>query len=230
VTGVQTCALPISVADIEKDVEARLKRMSRTVKMAGFRPGKVPMKIVAQTYGHQARSEAIGAAVEKAFGEKVREQQLRIAGQPRIEPGDSTEEGKLSFTAVFEVYPDVQRGSLADKEISRPVFTVGEAEVEHPIEVLRKQRTRYEAADRAAAEGDRVVIDFTGRKGGEEFEGGKAEDFPFVIGAGSMLKDFEEATKGLKAGDTKTFEMTFPEDYHAEDLAGQTVEFEIRVK
>jgi len=222
--------MTVAVADIEKDVEARLKRMSRTVKMAGFRPGKVPMKIVAQTYGHQARSEAIGAAVEKAFGEKVREQQLRIAGQPRIEPGDSTEEGKLSFTAVFEVYPDVQPGSLADKEISRPVFTVGEAEVERTIEVLRKQRTRYEAADRAAAEGDRVVIDFTGRKGGEEFQGGKAEDFPFVIGAGSMLKDFEEATKGLKAGDTKTFEMTFPEDYHAEDLAGQTVEFEIRVK
>lgn len=222
--------MTVAVADIEKDVEARLKRMSRTVKMAGFRPGKVPMKIVAQTYGQQARSEAIGAAVEKAFGEKVREQELRIAGQPQIEPGEKAEEGMLSFTAVFEVYPEVQPGSLADKEIARSVFTVGDAEVDQTIEVLRKQRTQYEAADRAAAEGDRVMIDFTGRKDGEEFEGGKAEDFPFVIGAGSMLKDFEEAVKGMSAGDAKTFEMTFPEDYHAEALAGQTVEFDIKLK
>ena len=222
--------MTVAVADIEKDVEARLKRMSRTVKMAGFRPGKVPMKIVAQTYGQQARSEAIGAAVEKAFGEKVREQELRIAGQPQIEPGEKAEEDMLSFTAVFEVYPEVQPGSLADKEISRAVFTVGDAEVDQTIEVLRKQRTKYEAADRAATEGDRVVIDFTGRKDGEEFEGGKAEDFPFVIGAGSMLKDFEEAVKGVSAGDAKTFEMTFPEDYQAEALAGQKVEFDITLK
>lgn len=222
--------MTVAVADIEKDVEARLKRMSRTVKMAGFRPGKVPMKIVAQTYGGQARSDAIGAAVEKAFSEKMRESEERIAGQPRIEPGDKAEDGMLSFTAIFEVYPQVQPGSLAEQTLERPVFTVGDAEVDQTIEVLRKQRTKYETVERSAAEGDRVVIDFTGRKDGEEFEGGKADDFPFVIGAGSMLKDFEEAVKGLSVGESKTFEMTFPDDYHAEALAGQKVEFDVALK
>ena len=222
--------MTVALADIEKDVEARLKRISRTAKMAGFRPGKIPMKIVAQTYGGQARSDAIGALVEKAFSEKVREQELRIAGQPSIEPGDATADGMLSFTAIFEVYPDVEPGSLAEQTLERPAFTVGDAEVDKTIDVLRKQRTTYEAADRAAAEGDRVVIDFAGRTDGELFEGGQADDFPFVIGAGSMLKDFEEAVKGLSAGETKKFEMTFPDDYHAEALAGQKVEFEITLK
>lgn len=220
----------VPLADIEKEVDSRLKRMARTVKMAGFRPGKVPLKIVAQTYGAQARSEAIGAAVEKAFGEKVREQDLRIAGQPRIEPGEAVGEGVLAFSAVFEVYPEVRPGSLSEQKIERAVFSVGEAEVDKTIDVLRKQRTRYEPTDRAAAEGDRVVIDFIGRKDGEPFDGGQADDFPFVIGAGSMLKDFEEAVTGLAKGATKTFEMTFPDDYHAESLAGQKVEFEITVK
>jgi len=198
--------------------------------MPGFRPGKVPMKIVAQTYGSQARSEAIGAAVEKAFGDKVREQNLRVAGYPRIEPREAAAEGALEFSAVFEVYPQVPLGDLSEQKVERPVLTVGDAEVDKTIEVLRKQRTTFDAVDRPAQDGDRVVIDFAGRKDGELFEGGKAQDFPFVIGAGSMLKDFESAVLGLKVGETKTFEMTFPEDYHATDLAGQKVEFEITVK
>lgn len=222
--------MTVPLADIEKDVEARLKRMARTVKMAGFRPGKVPLKLVAQTYGPQVRSEAVGAAVEKVFNVKVGEQGLRVAGQPSIEPGQATAEGELSFTAVFEVYPEVKPGSLAETQLERPVLEVGDAEVDKTIDVLRKQRTTYTPAERAAADGDRVTIDFVGRKDGEEFEGGKADDFPFVIGEGSMLKDFEEAVKGLSAGDSKTFEMTFPEDYQAEQLAGQKVEFEIAVK
>ncbi|MCK0511192.1 trigger factor [Aromatoleum buckelii] len=222
--------MSVPMAEIDKEVDSRLKRMARTVKMPGFRPGKVPMKIVAQTYGSQARSEAIGAAVEKAFGDKVREQNLRVAGYPRIEPREAAAEGALEFSAVFEVYPQVPLGDLSGQKVERPVLTVGDAEVDKTIEVLRKQRTTFEAVDRPAQEGDRVVIDFAGRKEGELFEGGKAQDFPFVIGAGSMLKDFESAVLGLKAGETKTFEMTFPEDYHAKDLAGQKVEFEITVK
>lgn len=222
--------MSVPMAEIDKEVDSRLKRMARTVKMPGFRPGKVPMKIVAQTYGSQARSEAIGAAVEKAFGDKVREQNLRVAGYPRIEPREAAEEGALEFSAVFEVYPQVPLGDLSGQKVERPVLTVGDAEVDKTIEVLRKQRTTFEAADRPAQDGDRVVIDFAGRKDGELFEGGKAQDFPFVIGAGSMLKDFESAVLGLKVGETKTFEMTFPEDYHATDLAGQKVEFEITVK
>ncbi|MBD5800879.1 Trigger factor [Azoarcus sp. Aa7] len=222
--------MSVSMADIDKEVDARLKRMARTVKMPGFRPGKVPLKIVAQTYESQARSEAIGAAVEKAFGDTVREQNLRVAGYPRIEPKEAAGEGTLSFSAVFEVYPQVELGDLSQSKIERPVLAVGDAEVDKTIEVLRKQRTRFETSERAAADGDRVVIDFAGRKDGELFEGGQAQDFPFVIGAGSMLKDFETAVTGLAAGESKTFDMTFPEDYHARNLAGQTVQFEVTVK
>ncbi|AYH44821.1 trigger factor [Azoarcus sp. DN11] len=222
--------MSVSVAEIDKEVEARLKRMARTVKMPGFRPGKVPMKIVAQTYESQARSEAIGAAVEKAFGDSVREQNLRVAGYPRIEPKDAAAEGTLEFSAVFEVYPQIELGDLSQSKIERPALVVGDAEVEKTVEVLRKQRTRFETAERAAGEGDRVVIDFAGRKDGELFDGGQAQDFPFVIGAGSMLKDFEAAVTGLAAGESKTFDMTFPEDYHARNLAGQAVQFEVTVK
>jgi trigger factor len=222
--------MSVPMAEIEKEVESRLKRMARTVKMPGFRPGKVPMKIVAQTHGPQARSEAIGAAVEKAFGDKVREQNLRVAGYPRIEPKEPSGDGALEFSAVFEVYPDVPLGDVSAHSIQRPVLTVGEAEVDKTVDVLRKQRTSFAEADRAAQDGDRVVIDFAGRKDGEPFEGGQAQDFPFVIGAGSMLKDFEAAVQGLKAGEGKTFDMTFPEDYHAKHLAGQQVRFEITVK
>ncbi len=222
--------MSVAVADIDKEVDARLKRMARSVKMPGFRPGKVPMKIVAQTHGAQARGEAVGAAVEKAFTEAVRAQELRVAGYPKIEPKEAANADVLEFTAVFEVYPKVVPGDLAGHKIERPVLSVGEAEVDKTIDVLRKQRTTFVAADRAAAEGDRVVIDFTGSKDGEVFEGGQAQDFPFVVGAGSMLKDFEAAVTGLKAGDSKTFDMTFPEDYHAEHLAGQAVQFEVTVK
>ena len=222
--------MTVSMADVEKEVEARLKRMARTIKMPGFRPGKVPMKIVAQTHGAQARSEAIGAAVEQAFGAAVREQQLRVAGFPHIEPKEAANPAEaLEFTAVFEVYPEVEPGDLSAQKIERPVLEVGEAEVEKTIDVLRKQRTTFVDADRAAEDGDRVVIDFIGRKDGEPFEGGQGQEFPFVIGAGSMLKDFETAVAGLKAGETKTFDMTFPEDYHAQQLAGQAVQFEITV-
>ena len=222
--------LSVPLADIEKEVDARLKRMARSVKLPGFRPGKVPLKIVAQNYGAQARSEAIGAAVEKCFGEKIREQNLRIAGSPSIEPLESGQEGAFNFTAVFEVYPEIVLGDLSGQQVERPILTVGDAEVDKTIEVLRKQRTTYAATERAAQENDRVVIDFTGRKDGELFEGGAAEDFPFVVGAGSMLKDFEAAVIGMTVGESKTFDMTFPEDYHAANLAGQAVQFDITLK
>ena len=221
--------IAVSLADIEKEVDARLKRMARTVKMPGFRPGKVPLKIVAQTHGGQARGEAVGAAVERAFGAKVVADNLRVAGYPQIEPKESADTGTLEFTAVFEVYPDVVVGDLSAHQIERPVLTVGDAEVDKTIEVLRKQRTTYSVVERAAADGDRVVIDFTGRKDGEVFDGGQAQDFPFVIGSGAMLKDFEAAVIGLQAGESKTFDMTFPAEYHAPKLAGQAVQFEVKL-
>ncbi len=222
--------MSVPMAEIEQEVESRLKRMARTVKMPGFRPGKVPMNIVARTYGAQARSEAIGAAVEKAFGSKVREQNLRVAGYPRIEPKEAgAEGGALEFSAVFEVYPEVVPGDLSTRTVERPSLVVGDVEVDKTIDVLRKQRTTFSLVERAAAEGDRVVIDFIGRKDGEPFEGGQAQGFPFVVGAGAMLKDFESAVIGMTAEGNKTFDMTFPEDYHAKQLAGQAVQFEITV-
>jgi trigger factor len=222
--------MSVTLTDIDKDVEVRLRKLSRTVKMPGFRPGKVPLNVVARNYEPQARSEAIGAAVEKAFGEAVRAQNMRVAGHPRIEPKEAPAQGTLEFSAVFEVYPEVVVGDLSEREIERPVLEVGDAEVDQTIEVLRKQRVRFDAADRAAASGDQVTIDFTGRKDGVPFEGGQAQDFSFVLGAGSMLQEFDTNVMSLKAGESKTFDLTFPEEYHASQLAGQTVQFEVTVK
>ncbi|SDH41095.1 trigger factor [Propionivibrio dicarboxylicus] len=221
--------LSVVIADLDKDVEARLRKIGKTVKMPGFRPGKVPAAIIKQQYGHEAQSEAIGEALEKAFGEAVRSQKLRVAGQPRIEPKTGESTTHMEFTAIFEVFPEITLGDLSSVEIKRSTLEVGDAELDNTIAVLRKQRTQYEPVDRVAAKGDRVTIDFLGKKGGEPFAGGQATDYPFVIGEGAMLADFEAAVTGLKAGESKTFEMTFPADY-VKDLAGQTVSFEITVK
>ena len=222
--------MSVPLAEIDKDVETRLKKMARTVKMPGFRPGKVPFRMVAQSYGPQARSEAIGAAVEKALGEQIRAQSLRVAGYPNIEPKEAAGTDALEFTAVFEVYPEIVIADVSTQEVERPQLAVTDAEVDKTLDVLRKQRTTFVPVERIAQDGDRVAVDFTGRKDGEEFEGGKAVDFAFVIGGGQMLKDFETAVLGLGVGESKTFDMTFPADYHAAHLAGQTVQFEVTLK
>lgn len=222
--------MTVALAEVDKDVEQRLKHLSRTVKMPGFRPGKVPLKMVAQQYGSQARSEAIGAAVEKAYGEKLREQKLRVAGYPRIEPKADASPGLLGFTAVFEVYPDVTLADISGQTIEKPTLTVTEAEVDKTIEVLRKQRTTYTETDRAAIKDDRLLIDFVGRKDGEEFPGGKASDYGVMVGGGMMLPDFETQLEGVKAGERKAFDVTFPADYQNAELAGTTAQFEMHVK
>jgi trigger factor len=222
--------MTVAMADIENDVEQRLKKMARTVKMPGFRPGKVPLKIVEQQYGAQARNEAIGEAVEKAFGNAVREQNLRVAGYPRIESKGGEDAARLEFSAVFEVYPEIRLNGIGDKSIERPQLDVGEAEVDKTIEVLRKQRTTFSKAERAAEKNDRVVIDFTGKLNGEVFQGGQAEDYPVVLGEGRMLPDFENGIVGLKAGERRTFDLTFPGDYQVSELAGKQVSFEVALK
>ncbi|MDY0055723.1 MAG: trigger factor [Methyloversatilis sp.] len=222
--------MSVVAADVEKNVAARLARMARTVKMPGFRPGKVPMKLVEQQYSAQARSEAFTEAVQQAFGAAVREQNLRVAGFPKIEPAESTEPGKVFFSATFEVYPEIVAADLSGKALERSVLTVGDAEVEKTLDVLRKQRVSYVSADKAAAKDDRIVMDFRGTREGEAFDGGTAEDFPVVLGAGALLPEFESNVEGLKAGDSKTFSLTFPEDYQAKDLAGTTVQFEVKIK
>ncbi len=222
--------LSLTIADLDKDVDLRLKRIGKNFKMAGFRPGKVPANIVKQQYGDQARYEAMNEALERAFGETVKAQKLRVAGQPSIEPKATESKTDLEFTAVFEVYPEVKLGDLTDVEVERSVLEVGDAELNSTLDVLRKQRVKYEPVDRAAAKGDRVSIDFLGKKDGVPFQGGEASDYPFVLGEGAMLADFENAVSGLKAGESKTFEMTFPADYQAKDLAGQLVSFEVTAK
>ncbi len=220
----------VQMADIDKEVEQRLKTMARTVKMAGFRPGKVPFRMVQQHYGAQARSEAIGEAVEKAFGTAVREQNLRVAGYPRIEPKSGEDASRLEFSAVFEVYPEVKLNGLGDKNIERPQIELGDAEVDKTLEVLRKQRTTYSAVERAAGNGDRVTIDFTGRLDGEIFKGGQATDYPVVLGEGRMLPEFENGIVGLTPGESRTFDLTFPGDYQVAELAGKLVGFEVKLK
>ena len=222
--------MSVPLTEIDRDVEQRLKRLARTVRMPGFRPGRVPFKLVVQQYGPQARSEALGEAVQKAFGDAVRERNLRVAGYPRIEPKQGEDAAQLQFSAVFEVYPEIVLGDVSGRQIERAVLTVGEPEVDKTIEVLRKQRMVFVQADRLAADGDRVVVDFTGRIDDAVFQGGHATDYPIVLGAGTMLPDFESQLRGVGAGASKTFDLTFPADYHAKELAGKTATFEVAVK
>lgn len=222
--------LSIAIANVEKEMDQRLKRMGKNVKMSGFRPGKVPFSIVKQQYGDQARHEVLSEELDRVFGETVTAQKMRVAGYPRIEPKTTESTTHLEFSAIFEVYPEFTPGDMSVAEIERPVLEVSAAEIEKTLDILRKQRVSYADADRAAAKEDRVVIDFLGKKDGVAFAGGQATDYPFVLGQGQMLPDFENAVEGSKAGETKTFDLTFPADYHAKDLAGQTVQFEITVK
>ncbi len=222
--------LSIAIGDVEKEMEQRLKRMGKNMKMSGFRPGKVPFSIVKQQYGNQARHEVLSEELDRVFGETVTAQKMRVAGYPRIEPKVTDSTTHLEFSAIFEVYPEITLGDTSTAEIERPVLEVSDAEIDKTLDILRKQRVSYEDTNRTAAIEDRVVIDFLGKKDGEPFQGGQATDYPFVLGQGMMLPDFEKAVEGAKAGETKTFDLAFPADYHAKDLAGQTVQFEITVK
>ena len=222
--------LSIAISNVEKEMEQRLKRMGKNMKMSGFRPGKVPFSIVKQQHGDQARHEVLSEELDRVFGEAVATQKMRVAGYPRIEPKVTESKTHLEFSAIFEVYPEITLGDTSTAEIERPVLEVSDAEIDKTLDILRKQRVSYIDTDRAAAVEDRVVIDFLGKKNGEPFQGGQATDYPFVLGQGMMLPDFEKAVEGAKVGESKTFDLAFPDDYHAKDLAGQTVQFEITVK
>jgi trigger factor len=223
-----TMAVPI--AEIDRQVDERLKRLARNVRMAGFRPGKVPFKLVAQQYGSQVRSEVIGEAVQQAFTNAVRDQNLRIAGYPQIERKEAAAEGQMEFSATFEIYPEVAPGDLATATIERPTLTVGDEHVDRTLEVLRKQRRKYEIAERPVATGDRVTIDFTGTIDDAEFPGGKGTDFAFVLGEGRMLADLETGVVGLGAGESRTVPVTFPANYQSADLAGKQASFSVTIK
>ena len=229
-------SMSVPIDEVERQYGERLKKMARGMKMSGFRPGKVPLKLVAQQYGPQVRSEVIGDALQKRFSDAVKEANLKVAGNPRIEPVAKDDDAgandkAFEFNATFEVYPEVKTGDLGSATIERPTVAVGDAEVDKTLEILRKQRTTFAATPgRAAQKGDKLTIDFEGKIGGEPFAGGAAQGFAFVLGEGRMLPEFEAAAVGLKAGESKTFEMKFPDDYHGKDVAGKTASFTITVK
>ena len=224
--------LTLPVVNVESEVQTRLKKIARTVKMDGFRPGKVPMNVVAQRYGYSVHYEVMNDKVGEAFANAANEAKLRVAGQPRITEKESSPDGEMTFDAVFEVYPDVKINDLSSAEVAKVSAEVTDAAIDKTIDILRKQRRTFSlrAHDAPAQTSDRLTVDFEGKIDGETFAGGKAEDFQFILGDGQMLKEFEDATQGMKAGESKTFQMVFPADYHGKDVAGKTADFMVTVK
>jgi len=224
--------LTLAAATINSEVESRLKKLSRTVKADGFRPGKVPMSVVAQRYGYSVHYEVMNDKVGQVFSEAVNEAKLRVAGAPKIAEKEGAPEGQMAFDATFEVYPEVKLGDLATAEVERVSTEVTEAAIDKTIDILRKQRRTF--AQRPASEGavadDRVTIDFEGKIDGVPFDGGKAEAFQFIIGEGQMLEQFDQAVRGMKAGESKTFPLQFPADYQGKDVAGKEADFLVTVK
>jgi len=233
-----TISFPLT--DVRTEVEKRLKVQARTAKAPGFRPGKVPLKMVAAQYGYQIESEVLNDKVGRAFNDAANENNLRVAGFPNIVPKEEAAEGQLAFDATFEVYPEVAIGDLTAVEIETVQADVSEAEIDKTIDILRKQRVHFHTKGEAgehgdggepiAANGDRVTGDFVGSIDGVEFPGGKAEGYAVVLGEGRMLPEFEAATLGLKVGESKTFPLSFPEDYHGKDVAGKTASFTITLQ
>lgn len=226
---------------VQKEVDSRIRQLAKNVRMPGFRPGKVPLKMVTQQYSGQVEAEVLSDKVGKEFFDISRSENLRVAGQPSFAPKSDATEGDYAFDATFEVYPEVKLGDVATAEIERTTTTISEAEIDRTLDILRKQRVHFHArgeagehgdggGDTAAKEGDRVTVDFVGKIEGEVFQGGSADDFAFVLGEGRMLPEFEKAATGLKVGESKEFDLAFPEDYHGKDVAGKTAQFTITMK
>ena len=224
-----TLSLPAEA--IQSEVSRRIKDMARKVKMDGFRPGKVPMSVVAQQYGYSVQYEVMNDKVGEAFANAASEAQLRVAGQPTITEKEGAAEGQIEFDAVFEVYPEVKIGDLSAAEVEKVSTEVSDAAIDRTLDILRKQRRTFaqRAQDQATVDGDRVTIDFVGKLDGEPFDGGKAEGFQFIVGDGQMLKEFEDAVRGMKSGESKTFPLSFPEEYHGKDVAGKTADFLVTI-
>lgn len=223
--------ITLPAVQIDDEVQSRLKRLARSVKMHGFRPGKVPLKVIAQQYEDQVRREVLGDALQKSFGDAIREQNFKVAGYPRFEPRTAAESApQFEFSATFEIYPEIAVGDLSTTAITRPTIDIGEAEVDRTLEIMRKQRAAFEPVARAAALGDKATLDFAGRIDGHEFDGGKGENFSAILGEGRLLKDFESHVVGMAAGEARTFEIRFPEDYHGKEMAGKTATFDVKLK
>jgi trigger factor len=224
--------LTLAAETINGEVQSRLKKLSRTVKADGFRPGKVPMSVVAQRYGYSVHYEVMNDKVGEAFAAAANEAKLRVAGTPQITQKEGAAEGQIAFDATFEVYPEVKLGDLSAVHVARVSTEVTEAAIDKTIDILRKQRRTFaqRPAVEGAAETDRVTIDFEGKIDGEPFAGGKAEAFQFIIGEGQMLEQFDKGVRGMKTGDSKTFPVAFPADYQGKDVAGKEADFLVTMK
>lgn len=220
-----TVRLP--AAEIEREVAARLAKVGRTAKLKGFRPGKVPAKVVRQYYGGQVRDEVLSDLIRASYSRAIAEQKLNPAGGPRIEPLGGADAEHFSYRATFEVYPEIALQPLDRLAVERPRVQIEEADVDTMLEKLRSQRATWNVVERAAAAGDRVVVDFLGTIDGTPFQGGEAKEVAIVVGAGQVIEDFDRALVGLRVGDTKTAKVVFPQDYSAADLAGKDAQFEI---
>lgn len=217
--------LNLNATEVADEVAKRLQKLARTIKIDGFRPGKAPMKMVAARYGSEVHSEVLGEALQKVFFQEIDAQKLEIAGYPRFESA-----GDGAFNAVFEVMPVITMGDVSQIKLSRPTIDVSEADIDRTLNVLRKQRVQYHAVDRSSVNGDRVHVDYQGTIDGQPFQGGEAKDFPVILGEGRTLAAFEGSLVGMKTGDSKRFDVTFPEDYFAKELAGKTATFEATMK
>jgi trigger factor len=224
--------LTLPTASINGEVESRLKKLARTVKADGFRPGKVPMSVVTQRYGWSVQYEVMNDKVGEAFNSAANEAKLRVAGMPKITQKDETPEGQMAFDATFEVYPEVKIGDLSAVSVERIATEVTEAAIDKTVDILRKQRRTFQQrpAAEGAAETDRVTIDFEGKIDGEPFAGGKAEAFQFIVGEGQMLPQFDLGVRGMKSGESKTFPVAFPADYQGQDVAGKEADFLVTMK
>ncbi len=213
---------------IESEVDSRLKSVGKTARIKGFRPGKVPARVVRQRYGKQVRQEVLGEIMQKSYSDAVVQENLRPAGGPKIET--EKDDGKtFAYVATFEILPEVELRNLDKIKVDKPEIEIGDADLDEMLLSLRKQRATWDAVDRKSKDGDRVIVDFTGTIDGEAFQGGSGTEVPVVLGQGQMLPDFEKGLKGIAAGDEKTIKVKFPKDYHAEDLAGKKAEFAVNV-
>ncbi len=212
---------------IEKEIESRLKSVGRTAKIKGFRPGKIPAKVVRQRYGSQIRQEVLSELMQKSYSDAVAQENLVPAGGPRIEPVTTEKDKDFAYVATFEVFPEIKLKGLDKIKVERPDVEVTDADRDGMIDNLRQQKAEWKVVERAAKDGDRVLVDFEGRLDGEQIAGGQGSGVPIVLGQGQMLPDFEKALVGLKAGESKDTRVKFPKDYHAAELAGKKVDFTI---
>lgn len=223
--------ISISQDKVKGEVDSRLKQLAKTTKLHGFRPGKVPLKIVEQKYGAQIHQDVLGDIIQKEFNETVKSLDLKIAGYPDFQAKETSEDVNdlYTFSATFEVYPEIILGDLSQHSVEKPIVQVSDADIDKTIEMIRKQQVQFQPVGRPAKTDDRVKIDFHGVLDGKDFAGGKAENVELVIGEGKFLKDFENALIDLDIAQEKSFDVTFPEEYHSKDMAGKTVTFTVKL-